>query len=299
MERAIVAPVMRAARPNFLTLTPVCVLIGIGAAIQTHTHVSVAECLLVLFGALLAHISVNLLNEYDDFRSGLDSLTIRTPFSGGSGSLPAHPEAAAATRAAGLLCLCAAAAVGVYFVYGKGLALLPLGLAGLVLVVAYTPLVTRRPLLCLLAPGIGFGPFMVLGTAFVLGGRYSGIALVASLSPLCLASELLLINQFPDIDADRAVGRRHLPIVLGRRRCAVLVGALIVAAFGTVAIGVVGGILPPLALLTLLVLPVGLFLARQVYVHADDLPRLIPYLGINVAMIHVTLLLLALGLLFG
>jgi 1,4-dihydroxy-2-naphthoate polyprenyltransferase len=299
MERAIVGPVMRAARPNFLTLTPVCVLIGIGAAIQTHTHVSVAECLLVLFGALLAHVSVNLLNEYDDFRSGLDSLTIRTPFSGGSGSLPAHPEAAAATRAAGLLCLCAAAAVGVYFVYEKGLALLPLGLAGLVLVVVYTPLVTRRPLLCLLAPGLGFGPFMVLGTAFVLGERYSWIALVASVPPLCLVSELLLINQFPDIDADRAVGRRHLPIVLGRRRSAVLVGILIVAAFGTVAIGVVGGSLPPLALLALLGLPVGLFLARQVYVHADDLPRLIPYLGINVAMIHVTLLLLAIGLLFG
>ncbi len=299
MERTIVGPVLRAARPNFLTLTPVCVLIGIGAALQTHVHVSVAECLLVLLGALLAHISVNLLNEYDDFRSGLDSLTVRTPFSGGSGSLPAHPEAAAATRAAGLLCLCASAAVGLYFVYEKGVALLPLGLAGLLLVVAYTPLVTRRPLLCLLAPGIGFGPFMVLGTAFVLGGRYSWIAVVASLPPLCLVSELLLINQFPDIDADRAVGRRHLPIVLGRRRSAVLFGVLVVAAFSTVAIGVVGGILPPLALLGLVPLPVGLFLARQVFVSADDLPRLIPNLGINVAMIHLTLLLFAIGLLFG
>jgi 1,4-dihydroxy-2-naphthoate polyprenyltransferase len=299
MDGAIVGPVLRAARPNFLTLTPVCVLIGIGVAIQTEAHVSLADCLLVLCGALLAHISVNLLNEYDDFRSGLDSLTVRTPFSGGSGSLPAHPEAAAATRAAGLLCLCASAAVGVYFVYEKGIALLPLGLAGLLLVVAYTPLVTRRPLLCLLAPGIGFGPLMVLGTAFVLEERYSWIALVASMPPLCLVSELLLINQFPDIDADRQVGRRHLPIVVGRRRSAVLFGVLIVAAFSTVAIGAAGGILPPLALLGLVPLPVGLVLARQVYVHADDLPRLVPYMGINVALIHVTLLLVAVGLLLG
>ena len=299
MERAIVGPVLRAARPNFLTLTPVCVLIGIGAAIQTQAHVSVGDCLLVLCGALLAHISVNLLNEYDDFRSGLDSLTVRTPFSGGSGSLPAHPEAAAATRAAGLLSLGATAAVGLYFVYEKGIALLPLGLAGLVLVVAYTPLVTRRPLLCLLAPGFGFGPLMVVGTAFVLCERYSWIALVASMAPLCLVSELLLFNQFPDIDADRQVGRRHLPIVVGRRRSAALFGVLIIAAFSTVAIGVVVAILPPLALLALLPVPAGIFLARQVYVHADDLPRLIPYMGINVAMIHVTLLLLAIGLLFG
>jgi 1,4-dihydroxy-2-naphthoate octaprenyltransferase len=189
--------------------------------------------------------------------------------------------------------------VGLYFVYAKGIALLPLGLAGLVLVMAYTPLVTRRPLLCLLAPGIGFGPLMVVGTAFVLGERYSWIALVASIVPLCLVSELLLINQFPDIDADRQVGRRHLPIVVGRRRSAVLFGVLIIAAFSTVAIGVVGAILPPLALLALLPVPAGIFLARRVYVHADDLPRLIPYLGMNVAMIHVTLLLLAIGLLFG
>lgn len=299
MERAIVGPVVRAARPNFLTLTLVSVLIGIGVAVQIHAHVSVAECLLVLFGALLAHITVNLLNEYDDFRSGLDLLTVRTPFSGGSGSLPAHPEAVAATRAAGLLCLFATAAVGLYFVYEKGLALLPLGLAGLLLVVTYTPLVTRRPLLCLLAPGLGFGPVMVLGTAFVLSERYSWTALVASLPPLCLASELLLVNQFPDIDADREVGRRHLPIMLGRRRSAVLFGALIVAAFGTVAIGVICGVLPPLALLALVPLPVGLFLARRVYGYADDLPRLIPYLGINVAMIHITLLLFAVGLLLG
>jgi len=250
-------------------------------------------------GALLAHISVNLLNEYDDFRSGLDSLTVRTPFSGGSGSLPAHPEAAAATLIWGLLCLSVTAAIGLYFLCEKGMALLPLGLAGLVLVAAYTPLVTRQPLLCLFAPGLGFGPLMVVGTAFALSGHYSWIALTASLAPLLLVSELLLINQFPDIDADRQVGRRHLPIILGRRRCAVLFGILVVSAFVAIVVGRVAGSLPALALLGLLPLPLGMYLARQVYVYAEDVPRLIPFMGINVAMIHVTLLLVAIGLLFG
>lgn len=299
MGRAIVLPVLRATRPTFLSLTPVCVLIGIGAAVQTRTHVSVADSLLVLMGALLAHISVNLLNEYDDFRSGLDALTVRTPFSGGSGSLPAHPEAAAATLMLGLLCLFVTAAIGLYFLYEKGMALLPLGVAGLVLVAAYTPLVTRQPLLCLFAPGLGFGPMMVVGTAFALGGHYSWIALIASLVPLFLVSELLLINQFPDVDADRQVGRRHLPIILGRRRSALLFGVLVVSAFGAIIVGEVAEGLPDLALLGLLPLPLGFLLARRVYLHADDVPRLIPYMGINVAMIHVTLLLVAVGLLFG
>jgi len=297
VEYAIVKPVLRAARPNFLTLTPVCVLLGIAAAAATNRQISLGECILVLIAALSGHISVNLLNEHHDFCSGLDNLTVRTPFSGGSGSLPAHPEAARATLAAGVLALIVTLVIGLYFIYEKGWALLPLGLIGAALVAAYTPLITRRPLLCLLAPGLGFGPVMVAGSAFVLSGHYSWISFFACLPPLFLVSELLLINQFPDVDADRRIGRRHLPIVLGRRHSAVLAGMLIAAAYATIAIGVAMAALPRLALLALLTLPAGAPLIRQVYVCAEDTPRLVRYMGINVAMIHATLLLLAVGLL--
>jgi 1,4-dihydroxy-2-naphthoate polyprenyltransferase len=299
MQMAIASPVLRATRPTFLSLTPVCVLIGIGAALQSRTRISITDCVLVFVGALLAHISVNLLNEYHDFCSGLDSLTVRTPFSGGSGSLPLHPEAATAARMLGIISLLASGGIGLYFVIEKGVTLLPLGLVGLLLVIAYTPLLTRRPVLCLFAPGLGFGPLMVMGTSFALCGAYTWVAAAASVPALLLVSELLLINQFPDIDADRQVGRRHLPIVIGRKRSAILFGTMVLASFGEVAICVGIGILPRLAMMSLIPLPLGLFLARKVYIHADNLPRLITCLGINVAMIHVTLLLLALGLLFG
>lgn len=299
MERTIIGPVFHAARPSFLSLTPLCVLLGIAAALRSTDHVDIGESLLVLLAALLGHISVNLLNEYHDFRSGLDNFTVRTPFSGGSGSLPAHPEAVAAAGAAGAVALAGSAAIGLYFIAAKGWALLPLGLLGTLVVVAYTPLITRWPLLCLLAPGLGFGPVMVAGSAFVLSGDYTWTAAMASLPPLFLVSELLLINQFPDVDADRQVGRRHLPIVLGRRRAAVPFGALLIAAYLTVAIGVATSVLPLPALLALLTLPAGLLLALRVHTHAEDTKRLVPYLGINVATIHVTLLLLAIGLLLG
>lgn len=299
MERAIAAPVLQAARPNFLTLTPVSVLVGIGAAVHEHVPISVGDCVLVLVGALLAHMSVNLLNEYDDFRSGLDSMTERTQFSGGSGALPKHPDAASATLTLGLICLGLTAALGLYFVYEKGSGLLPLGLLGVLLVVAYTPIVTRRPLLCLLAPGLGFGPIMVMGTAFVLSGHYSWGAATASIPPLLLVSELLLLNQFPDIEADRKVGRRHLPIVLGRKRSSVLFGALVIGSYAAIGLGVLFGSLPALSLLGLLGLPAGAILADRVYRNAEDSTALIPYMGLNVILIHVTLVLVAIGLLFG
>ena len=297
--RAILGSVLRATRPSFLSLTPLCVLIGIGVARASGNHVTLADALLALVGALLAHISVNLLNEYDDFRSGLDLLTVRTPFSGGSGSLPAHPEAAAATRAAGLASLAVTAAIGLYFVSVRGMALLPLGIAGLLLVIAYTPRITHQPLLCLLAPGLGFGPLMVIGTVLAVGGHFSTMAAFASLPPLLLVSGLLLINQFPDVEPDQRAGRRHLPITIGRRRSAVLFGGLDLAAFGAVVIGCLSANLPTLTLLALLPLPVGVYLARQVYMYADALPRLVPLMGINVAMIHALLALLAVGILWG
>lgn len=291
------APVVGAIRPNFMVLTPLCVLLGVAAAVVDGGAVDVGLALLALLGALLAHAAVNLLNEYDDFRSGLDSITVRTPFSGGSGALPAHPEAAPAALAAGIAALIGTALIGLYFIYLRGWAIAPLGILGLAIVVAYTPWVTRQPLLCLLAPGLGFGPLMVMGTAFVLTGAYTATAAWASLAPLFLVSELLLVNQFPDVDADRQVARRHLPITLGRKACAKIYAVMLLAAYASVAAAILLGGLPVTAALALLPLPVAADLARKVVAHADDLQGLMPLLGRNVALILGTILLYAVGLL--
>ena len=87
------------ARLPVLALTPACLLLGLACVQWTHGQLALREAALVLFGALAAHVSVNAFNEYLDFRSGLDALTERTPFSGGSGVLPTHPELAGLTLA--------------------------------------------------------------------------------------------------------------------------------------------------------------------------------------------------------
>lgn len=293
------AHVAGAVRPNFMVLTPLCVLLGVAAALLDAGRVDVADALVALLGGVLAHAAVNLLNEYDDFKSGLDAITVRTPFSGGSGTLPAHPEAAQATLLAGVLSVAGTFLVGVYFAWARGMAIIPLGLLGLAIIVAYTPWITRHPLVCLLAPGLGFGPLMVMGTAFVLTGHYAASAAWASLAPLFLVSELLLINQFPDIEADRKVGRHHLPILVGRVRCSHIYVAFLLAAFAAIAAGPLLGLLPAWSLLGLLPLPAALFLARGVLRHAGDDRALVPYLGLNVAVILGTTALYAGGILLG
>jgi len=266
---------------------------GGGAGVKA-LHVVIAFA-----GALAAHVSVNAFNEWFDFRSGLDAKTKRTPFSGGSGVLPRRPELApwAFALAAGSMGF--TALVGVYFLWVRGPWLLPLGLLGLVVIFAYTPLFARVSVVGLVAPGLGFGPLMVMGVHFALTGAYSWTAFVASLVPFFLVNDLLLLNQFPDVEADRSVGRRNLPITIGRRRSSLVYGAFILAAFASIVAGVALGLLPPMALISLGALFVAVPAAVGARRHADDLDALTPYLGLNVVTNLLTPVLVAVGLMVG
>lgn len=284
------------ARLPFLVLTPACILLGVACVRWTQGQVNLQDALLVLLGAVAAHISVNAFNEYLDFRSGLDAMTQRTPFSGGSGVLPAHPELAGITLAMAIAGLGSCVAIGLYFVALRGPVLLPLGVAGVALVLAYTPWITRHPLLCLLAPGLGFGPLMVLGTQVALAGEYSAAAAAASLVPFFLVNNLLLLNQFPDVDADRQAGRRHLLITSGPAVAARWYAALTLLAFASLALGVLMGWLPAGALLGLLTLVLALPTVREVLANALDVERLLPAMARNVLVCILTPVLMAAGM---
>lgn len=284
------------ARLPFLVLTPACIALGWACAAPSLAPFPWMDALWVLLGALAAHVSVNAFNEYLDFTSGLDLQTAKTPFSGGSGTLPAHPHLAAATLAlaTGSLLLCMA--IGLHFLARQGLALLPLGLCGVALVLAYTRWITRSPLLCLLAPGLGFGPLMVVGTDVALTGQYHSTTLAASLVPFFLVNNLLLLNQFPDVQADRAAGRRHLLVQSGPRVASRVFVAQHLGAYGALALAVGLGLLPSGALAGLLGLALALPAARTAWQHPENVAALLPAMGQNVGANLATPLLMAAGL---
>lgn len=286
-------------RISFLVLTPACVCLGVAAAVWTSGRVSTLYSVLALAGAISAHVSVNAFNEYFDFMSGLDFKTGRTPFSGGSGTLPARPELARQALATGLITLAGTGMIGAFFLFVRGLLLLPLGLLGLLVILAYTTWLTRSPLSSLVAPGLGFGPLMVMGTSFVLTGEYSGTAFVASLVPFFLVSDLLLLNQFPDVEADKSVGRRHLPLVIGRRRSSVVYAVFLLLAYSAVVMGALLGYLPTASLLGLGTVPVAVAASLGAFRYSEDTPKLIPYMAMNVAVNIATPVLVAIGLLMG
>jgi 1,4-dihydroxy-2-naphthoate octaprenyltransferase len=286
-------------RAPFLLLVPVCVSLGWAAAAYDGYGTDVAQLLLASLGALAAHIAVNALNEYEDFRSGLDLRTERTPFSGGTGTLPANPGKAHYALVTGIVSLVIVMLVGLHFVQLRGLALLPLGLLGLLTIVLYTRWLTRSPLLCLLAPGVAFGPLMVLGVYFALTGAYGRTAIVASLVPLFLVSDLLLINQFPDREADRWAGRNHLLLAWGERAGINVYGLFLLAAYFSVLLAVALGALPAWVLLSLLTVPLAVAAYRGLSLKANETPALIPHMAQHVMLTLATPLLLAVGIALG
>jgi 1,4-dihydroxy-2-naphthoate polyprenyltransferase len=283
-------------RAPFLVLAPVCAAVGAGTAFHQTREWRAIPFLLAAAGAVCAHACVNVFNEYFDFRSGLDARTRKTPFSGGSGTLQAHPERARLALGLGIGSFLATAAIGAVFVLTRGWLLLPIGLFGLFIAVTYTVWWVKHPLLCLLAPGLGFGVLTVTGVHFALTGTITAPAAAASLVPTFLVSDLLLLNQFPDVEADRTVARRHYPIRIGRRKSAVIYGVFLLMSHCAGPAAVCAGLLPPLSLLSLLTVPLSWKAFRLARQNAERPEALAPALGLNVVIVLLTPALLALGL---
>ncbi|MHC9511050.1 prenyltransferase [Kangiella sp. M94] len=286
-------------RLPFLLLTPACVSVGIGTAFWQTGELNGFHVLLILVGALSAHISVNVFNEYFDYKSGLDLKTERTPFSGGSGALLANPEVAKAALWFAWITFAVTGFIGFYFIGVHGWQLLPLGLFGLSLLITYTTWWVYRPLMCLVAPGLGFGILMIMGTHFALTGEYSLVAFVASLPATFLVSGLLLLNQFPDVEADQSIGRKHFPITIGFRKSALVLGCFYLLTYLAVIFGVAAQQLPIYCLLALTTAPLALKAFREAKDFKGDISQLIPAMGVNVAVTLLTPVLLAVGLFIG
>jgi len=244
-------------------------------------------------GILLAHISVDVLNEYFDFRSGIDLKTQRTPFSGGSGALPAGLITPHQALYLGSGTLIAIVPLGIFFVLDKGWALLPLLLVAVVLIVLYTPFILKMgwPEW---APGAGMGSLPILGAYFVHAGVFDVSAIIAAIPSGILVHNLLLINEFPDVEADMTAKRRTMPIAFGKRRSSLVYSALTILVYLWIIGGVISSVMPPFSLLGLLTIPWAVKAIRGA-LNYQDMNKLVPAMANNVLVVLLTQLLMGIG----
>ncbi len=284
-------------RPAFLVLSPVCIFLGYCTALAAGAKPETYLVVLVFVGAICAHISVNTFNEYFDFKSGLDDLTHRTPFSGGSSALQNNPTVAVVVLYLAGLTLVVTILLGIYFICLRGWSLLILLLTGVFIIFTYTTWLNRHPLLCLIAPGLSFGVLFVTGSHIVLAGHYHLLAIYVSMVPFLLVNNLLLLNQYPDIEADRCVDRRHFPIVYGTRSGNMVYAGSAGLTIVIIIYGVSSTILPGNSLYALLPMVPAVAVLYGACKYAGNIDKLIPYLGINVFITMATPLILGMSLL--
>ena len=196
---------------------------------------------LTIFGILIAHLAMNVINDYFDVKDGTDEANAEyfQQVSGGSRAIELGLISLNGTKMLGLFLLGIASGVGgalIYKVYTCNPenfnAIITIALSGLFLGYFYT----ARPLRLVARKGLGelsiflaFGPLLTLGVGYAIfqGDLYSTmnseginhfLNLILLGIPLgLLTTNILLINEFPDMKSDAKTGKNHLVVTFGKK----------------------------------------------------------------------------------
>jgi 1,4-dihydroxy-2-naphthoate octaprenyltransferase len=263
-------------RAPFLLLPTIFVPLGVAIA-WDHGSFNLFTAVLTLLGVLCLHASVNVLNDYFDFKNGIDLATTPTPFSGGSRVLPANELAPASVLYGGLLFLLGGVAIGGYFIYSFAFdpVLVAILAIAAVSVVGYSSVLSRAGIGELMA-GLNFGPLLLLGTYYVQTRRIDAAPLIVGLALGLMVAGILYINEFPDAVADQRAGRRHLIIRWGKAKAALRFRVVVVGAYFIIVTGILVGLVTPLALVSLLAFPKAWKAAKTLGEKYDKPMELIP-----------------------
>jgi 1,4-dihydroxy-2-naphthoate octaprenyltransferase len=285
-------------RPQFLVLSVVLTFLGTAIA-WYYGSFNIWYALLAGLGLTLTHGSVNAINDYFDYKSGVDLHTKRTPFSGGSGMVPEGKLPLKQALGVGVVTSLIALGIGIFFFIVSGWQLIPLVVVAGIILVLYTPVIlkTTWPEW---SPGVGLGLMPILGLYFVQTGEYSWVVLLAAVPSGIMVHNLLLLNEFPDVEADKIGKRRTTPVVFGLEKASKFFAAMTIAVYvwivGCVIATIVTDtvIMPMACLIALLSQPLAIktiYGARQY----DNMDQFIPAMGSNVMFILSNNVLLGIG----
>ena len=202
-----------AARPRTLPAAVAPVLVG--SALAGHESVfQLAPALLCLGFALLVQVGTNFANDYYDFVQGADTGARVGPRRAVAAGLVSPGK----MKRAMILVFVGAFALGLGLVVWGGPWLLLVGISSILCGIAYTggpfPLAYR---------GLGdvfvflfFGLVAVGGTYFVQAGRLTLDSVLAGVPIGLLAANILVVNNYRDVETDAVAGKRTLVVRFGR-----------------------------------------------------------------------------------
>lgn len=257
---------LRAVRIKFLLASIIAVSNGLAIS-YLHTSIDLFHAILTYLGIIALHASVDLLNDYWDYKRGIDKITKRTPFSGGTGVLPEGLLNPRDVYRAGMLMLIIGSLIGLYFVIVKGVVIAIILAFAIISIYFYSNRVVNL--------GLGElfvaikGSMIVLGTFYVQSSMITLDVVYNSMSIGLLSSAVLFINAFPDHDADKTKGRKTLVIMLGKEKAAKFFITFPILIYSSLMIGIILQLTPIYAILTFIALPLMINATRRLNKQKD------------------------------
>jgi 1,4-dihydroxy-2-naphthoate octaprenyltransferase len=286
----------RVIRVKFLLASVIAVCLGLAINWWQNQTIDIVYGILTFVGVMALHASVDLLNDYWDFKRHIDTKTQRTKFSGGTGVLPEGLLKPNDVYKAGMVFLIIGSAVGGYFIFEKGITIAIILAFAIISIYFYS---TR-----IVDSGLGEifvaikGAMIVLGTFFVQTSHITIEPILGGIVVGVLSSLVLFVNSFPDFDADKAGGRKTLVIILGKKKASSAVWIFPIIAYGVIISGTATHVLPIISLSTLLTIPLLMKSGLKLKQNFDDVDKIVPTMGSFVSYSRITGLLLVLSFLF-
>jgi len=286
---------LRAIRIRFLLASIIAVSTGLAISWWTGNSITIFDAVLTFLGVLALHASVDLLNDYWDFKRGIDSKTVKTKMSGGSGVLPEGLLEPKQVYRAGIIFLIVGALIGTYFVVTDGIIIGVILAFAILSIYFYSTKIVNWGLAEVFVAIKG--SMIVMGTYFVQTSQITEQSVLGGIVIGVLSSLVLFITSFPDHDADKAKGRKTLVISLGMQKACSILWIFPAAAYGITIIAVVFEIFPIFCLIILATIPLIIKSGQKLKQNYDKLTNLIPVMSSTLSFSRITGALLVVGFL--
>ena len=287
----------RVIRVRFLLASVIAVSVGLSLNWWQNSSIDWFDAVLTFAGVLALHASVDLLNDFWDFKRGIDTKTTRTKMSGGTGVLPEGLLKPTSVYRAGIAFLIIGSIIGGYFVFADGILIaIILGFAILSIYFYSTKIVDS---------GLGEffvaikGSMIVLGTFFIQSGQISLESILAGIAVGSLSALVLFIASFPDYDADKSKGRKTLVIAVGKEKAVKLFWIFPIISYVAIIVGISANLFPLTSAICFLSVPLLIKSGLGLQKNYDSIENLIPFMSSTLMFGRLTGVLFVVGFLIG
>lgn len=281
---------LKALRLPFLTATLVPVCLGTAYAWYITSNFSFTYFFLTLLGISFLHLGTNLTNDYFDHKTKNDWINkTPTPFSGGSRVIQESLIKPCSILTAAIIFFTLGSIIGLYLnSLLKGNVILALGAIGVFCGFFYTASPLKMGYLGIgeFLVGLCFGPLVALGSFYVQTETLLLNAFLVSLPVGILIALVLYINEFPDYEADKKVGKKTLVVLLGKRRAAKIYIILLYSTYLYILITYFLKIYPSWSLTSLITLPLAFKTTKITIKNYDKLYKT-PQANATTIMLHL------------